>query len=65
MRRGDNTKGYAAGTKAGYLLHQFISGVFENFTDVIIDAAGNVWSANGWNDVPIEGAPVPLQCRSD
>ncbi len=50
---GDNTKGHPAGTKTGELLHQFFSGSFENFTDVSIDAAGNAWCANNWNDVPI------------
>jgi hypothetical protein len=50
---GDNTKGHPAGTKTGDLLHQFSSGNFENFTDVSIDAAGNAWCANNWNDVPI------------
>ena len=39
--------------KAGDVLHLFTSGAFETFTDVSIDAAGNVWCANNWNDVPI------------
>ena len=50
---GDNTKGHPAGTKTGDLLHMFSSGAFENFTDVSIDAAGNAWCANNWNDVAI------------
>ena len=50
---GDNTKGHPAGTKTGDVLHLFTSGAFETFTDVSIDAAGNVWCANNWNDVPI------------
>ena len=50
---GDNTKGHPAGTRTGDLLHLFSSGAFENFTDVSIDAAGNAWCANNWNDVPI------------
>jgi hypothetical protein len=50
---GDNPKGHPAGTKTGDLLHMFISGAFENFTDVSIDAAGNAWCANNWNDVPV------------
>ena len=50
---GDNTAGHPAGTKAGDVLHLFTSGAFETFTDVSIDAAGNVWCANNWNDVPI------------
>lgn len=50
---GDNTAGHPAGTKAGDVLHLFTSGAFEVFTDVSIDAAGNAWCANNWNDVPI------------
>ena len=50
---GDNTKGHPAGTKTGDVLHLFTSGAFENFTDVSIDAAGNAWCANNWNDLPI------------
>jgi len=50
---GDNTKGHPAGSKTGDLIHLFTSGAFENFTDVSIDAAGNAWCANNWNDVPI------------
>jgi len=42
-----------AGTKTGDLLHSFNSGAFENFTDVTIDAAGNVWCANNWYDIPV------------
>ena len=50
---GDNPKGHPVGTKTGDLLHSFSSGAFENFTDVTIDAAGNVWCANNWNDIPV------------
>jgi hypothetical protein len=50
---GDNPKGHPAGTKTGDLLHSFSSGAFENFTDVTIDAAGNVWCANNWYDIPV------------
>ena len=50
---GDNTKGHPAGTKTGDVLHLFTSGAFESFTDVSIDAAGNAWCANNWNDLPI------------
>ena len=34
-------------------MHSFNSGAFENFTDVTIDAAGNVWCANNWYDIPV------------
>jgi hypothetical protein len=61
---GDNTKGHPAGTKTGDLLHLFASGDFENFTDVSIDAAGNAWCANNWNDVPIATGMAQDPARS-
>jgi hypothetical protein len=61
---GDNTKGHPAGTKTGDLLHLFTSGDFENFTDVSIDAAGNAWCANNWNDVPIATGMAQDPARS-
>ncbi len=50
---GDNTKGHPAGTKAGDVVHVFNSGAFESVIDVSIDAAGNAWSTNNWNDLPV------------
>ncbi len=50
---GDNTKGHPAGTKTGDVLHVFNSGDFESVIDVSIDAAGNAWSTNNWNDLPV------------
>ena len=50
---GDNTKGHPAGTKTGDVLHVFHSGDFESVIDVSIDAAGNAWSTNNWNDLPV------------
>jgi hypothetical protein len=61
---GDNTKGHPAGTKTGDLVHLFMSGAFENFTDVSIDAAGNAWCANNWNDVPIATGMTKDPARS-
>ena len=61
---GDNTTGHPAGTKTGDLLHMFTSGAFENFTDVSIDAAGNAWCANNWNDVPIATGMAQDPARS-
>lgn len=61
---GDNTKGHPAGTKTGDLVHLFLSGAFENFTDVSIDAAGNAWCANNWNDVPIATGMTKDSARS-
>jgi hypothetical protein len=50
---GDSTKGHPTGTKTGDVLHRFSSGLFESVIDVSIDAAGNAWSTNNWNDLPI------------
>ena len=50
---GDNTKGHPAGTKTGDVLHVFNSGDFESVIDVSIDAAGNAWSTNNWNDLRV------------
>jgi hypothetical protein len=61
---GDNTKGHPAGTKTGDLIHLFTSGAFENFTDVSIDAAGNAWCANNWNDVPVATGMAKDAARS-
>jgi hypothetical protein len=61
---GDNTKGHPAGTKTGEVLHLFTSGAFEVFTDVSIDAAGNAWCANNWNDLPIAMARTQDPARS-
>ena len=47
---GDNTKGHPAGTKTGDVIHLFKSGTIQMLTDVSVDAAGNVWAANNWND---------------
>lgn len=61
---GDNTQGHPAGTKTGDVVHMFTSGAFENFTDVSIDAAGNAWAANNWNDVAIATAMAQDPARS-
>jgi hypothetical protein len=47
---GSDTKGHPAGTKAGDLLHVFSSGLLQCLTDITIDAAGNVWAADNWQD---------------
>jgi hypothetical protein len=61
---GDNTKGHSADTKTGNVLHLFASGAFESFTDVSIDAAGNAWCANNWNDLPIATGMTQDPARS-
>jgi hypothetical protein len=50
LMAGDNTKGHPAGTKTGDVIHVFKSGSIQMLTDTSIDAAGNVWAANNWND---------------
>jgi hypothetical protein len=47
---GENSEGHPAGTKTGDVIHVFKSGSLQMLTDVAIDAAGNVWAANNWND---------------
>ena len=61
---GDNTKGHPAGTKTGEVLHLFTSGAFETVIDVSIDAAGNAWCANNWNDLRIATAMTEDPARS-
>jgi hypothetical protein len=50
---GADPKGHPAGTRTGDVLHVFNSGVFESIIDLTIDAAGNAWSTNNWNDLPV------------
>jgi streptogramin lyase len=50
LMAGDDTKGHPAGTKMGDVIHSFTGGSIQMLTDVSIDAAGNVWAANNWND---------------
>jgi hypothetical protein len=61
---GDNTKGHPAGTKTGDVLHVFASGVYESIIDLSIDAAGNAWSTNNWNDLPIATGMAQDPARS-
>lgn len=56
---GAEPKGHPAGTKPGDVLHVFRSGSIQLLTDVSIDAAGNVWAANNWNDPRAAAAPNP------
>jgi hypothetical protein len=35
------------------VLHLFVNGTLQVLTDVSIDAAGNLWAADNWNDLPI------------
>ncbi len=61
---GDNTKGHPAGTKTGDVLHVFSSGLYESIIDLSIDAAGNAWSTNNWNDLPIATGMAQDAARS-
>ena len=49
LMAGDDTKGHPAGTKPGDVIHVFAERGIQINTDVQIDPAGNVWSANNWN----------------
>jgi hypothetical protein len=58
---GENTGGHPAGTKTGDVIHSFRSGSLQMLTDVAIDAAGNVWAANNWNDPVAATSKDPLR----
>ena len=40
-----------AGKKTGDVIHIYQSGVIEKITDAVVDEAGNVWTANNWDNV--------------
>ena len=61
---GDDTKGHAAGTKTGDVIHVFKSGSIQMLTDTSIDPAGNVWAANNWNDPKAAVEPNPARPTS-
>ena len=48
---GANPQGHPPGTKPGDLIHLFQIGSIQQLTDVAVDAAGNVWAANNWNNL--------------
>ena len=50
LMAGADTKGHPAGAKTGDVIHVFKGGSIQMLTDVAIDAAGDVWAANNWND---------------
>lgn len=64
LMAGDNTTSHPAGTKTGDAIHVFRGGSIQMLTDVSIDAAGNVWAANNWNDLNGAAAPDPLRPTS-
>jgi ethanolamine utilization protein EutQ (cupin superfamily) len=64
LMAGDNTKGHPAGTKTGDVIHVFKGGSIQLLTDVSIDAAGNVWAANNWNDLNGAASPNPVRPTS-
>jgi len=61
---GENTQGLPSGTKTGDVIHVFKSGTIQMLTDVNIDAAGNVWAANNWNDPKAATDPNPYRPTS-
>ncbi|MDE5460389.1 hypothetical protein [Bradyrhizobium sp. CSS354] len=64
LMAGDNTTSHPAGMKTGDAIHVFRGGSIQMLTDVSIDAAGNVWAANNWNDLNGAAAPDPLRPTS-
>lgn len=61
---GENTQGHPSGTNTGDVIHVFRSGTIQMLTDVSIDAAGNVWAANNWNDPKAATDPDPYRPTS-
>ena len=51
--------GGPGGAKTGDVVHVFRGGGIQMITDVQIDAAGNVWAANNWNDPKAVADPNP------
>ncbi len=49
------------GTKTGDVIHIYQSGIIERITDNIVDAAGNVWSANNWDNVDALNNTDPIR----
>ena len=47
---GVNPANCPAGKTTGDVIHNYQSGVIQMTTDVIVDDAGNLWSANNWFD---------------
>ena len=39
------------GMKTGDIIHVYQSGLIERPTDSVVDAAGNVWTANNWDNI--------------
>jgi streptogramin lyase len=64
LMAGHDTKGHPAGTKAGDVIHVFENGGIQINTDVQIDPAGNVWSANNSNNVEAAIADDPPRATS-
>jgi sugar lactone lactonase YvrE len=64
LMAGHDTTGHPEGTKAGDVIHVFTSGGVQINTDVQIDPAGNVWSANNWNNVEAAIAEDPDRATS-
>ena len=64
LMAGDDTKGHPEGTKTGDVLHVFKGGSIQMLTDVSIDAAGNVWAANNWNNLDAAASPNPFRPTS-
>ena len=59
-----DTKGHPAGVKTGDVIHVFKGGNLQMLTDVAIDAAGDVWAANNWNDPKAATNPNPDRATS-
>ena len=61
---GANPQGHPEGTKPGDLIHFFQIGSIQILTDVAIDAAGNLWAANNFNNLDAVFSPNPAIATS-
>ena len=56
---GVNTAKCPKGKKTGDIIHTYQSGVLQHITDNIVDAAGNVWAANNWDNIDAVASDNP------
>ncbi len=61
---GANPQGHPPETKPGDLIHFFQIGSIQLLTDVAVDAAGNVWAANNWDNLEAVFRPNPFNATS-
>ena len=58
---GTNIATCPEGIKTGEVIHSYQSGVLQHLTDSIVDAAGNVWAANNWDNLKAVVSDKPAE----